>query len=186
MRSRKGQPVDQFLAQHGHNGTLLLNRFLDTVGNGTGTKNANGDYSLVEGIFRIDPPAGQVYHIRRMLVEVHDSAIANADDYGNIAGGLTNGVNLEIRDGSGTLHDFMDGIPVVRNSDWGHFCYDGTRRPSTGGGAETLNIRWSFDKAGQEVRLDGNLGEFLCVDLNDDLQGLIEHRFMVQGWVEIL
>ena len=60
-----------------------ISRFLDTNGNGTGTKNANGNYSGAAEIFYIQPPAGSRYQINRLIVEVEDAAGMIATEYGS-------------------------------------------------------------------------------------------------------
>jgi hypothetical protein len=51
-------------------------------------------------------------------------------------------------------------------------------------GDEMLQVRWTFAKSGAQLRLNGNNNERLEVVLDDDLDGLIEHYFMVQGVYE--
>jgi len=158
---------------------------LDTTGDGTGTTNANGDYSggglgLTE--FKIAPSAGQVFSIARMVVSLEDTKTLAANLYGKDIT-LANGIEVQVRNAAGALYDLTSGDPVITNADWGHFCYDvqvlnfGTN-PST----EHLVVRWTFAKSGQSLILDGNAGEYLAVLLNDDLTGLISHMFEVQGF----
>jgi len=161
----------------------LLSRFLDTNGDDTGTKNANGDYSGAEEIFYIQPGAAQVFRLARMIVSIEDTSGMAARDYGNITNGLTNGVQVRNQNDSGTLVDLTDGLPVQDNSSWGQFCYDVDLKTwSTGN--ELLVVRWTFSKFGQFVRLNGANNERLEVVLNDNLSGLVRHYFLVQGYIE--
>jgi hypothetical protein len=161
----------------------LLSRFLDTNGDGSGTKNANGNYSAAEEIFYIQPGAAQVFRIARMLVTIEDTNGMSATDYGNITSGLSTGVEIRVQDDSGTLVDLTDGLPVTNNAGWGSFCYDVDLKTwSTGN--ELLLVRWTFTKSGQYIRLRGANNERLEVVLNDQLTGLVGHYFLVQGYIE--
>ena len=166
--------------------TSYLYRFLDTDGDGTGTKTAVGDYSDDPGsgveIFYIAPPANTVYEIARIIPHVVDAGTFDSGSYGNGID-LTNGIVIRISDSSGVLVDLTDDLPVITNTDWGRLCYDVTRS-TFGTGNEYLHARWTFAKSGQPVRLVGDSGHKLEVVLNDDFSDLVEQYFMVQGIVK--
>lgn len=159
----------------------LVFQYLDTVGDGTGTKNANGDYSSGATQFYIAPGAGVVYDINRMIVTIQDGSGFRAERYGSFGAALTNGIRIEKQDNIGTtLLELDGGINVKSNGDWGRLCYDADLK-SWGAGNEFLNVRWTFTKAGGPLRLTGDDNDRLTVILNDDLTGLVEHYFMAQG-----
>jgi hypothetical protein len=161
-------------------------RILDTNGDGTGTTNAIGDYSGA-GIedFYVQPAAGTDLEISRLIIQVRDGAII-ADDYGNIAGGLTNGVRLlHVRQED--THDLDGGTAVKSNADWARLCHDSERK-AWGPGDEFLTVRYTFAKFTTDrespvggLRLIGHLGEKLIVRLNDNLGALVAHYFTVEG-----
>jgi len=162
---------------------LALFRYLDTVGDGTGTKNAIGDYSSAAQIFKIAPPANVTYRLARMLVTIEDTTGMTADEYGNIGSALSTGVVIRLQDDSGTLVDITDGLPIKTNAQWATHCFDVDikswgQTPSD----DLLVARWTFTKAGQFLRLTGD--QELQVVLNDDFTDLIAHYFVVQGYVE--
>ena len=157
-----------------------LYRYLDTDGDGTGTKNAIGNYSGAVEEFFIAPPASTVFEIHRMIVSIEDSANPSADVYGNLAAALTNGVSIKIKDASGDLVDLCDGVTIKANSHWSRICYDVTNL-NFGSGNDIVQVRWTFAKSGKPIYLDGDKGQYLSVDVNDDLTGLVSHYFMVQG-----
>lgn len=161
---------------------LRLDRYLDTSGDGTGTKSAIGNYSGGQEIFYIQPPAGTIYRLARMLVFVEDSGSFDSGSYGNGIV-LTNGIEVRVQDGSGTISDMTNGIPVKTNPHWKRLCYDAVRS-NYGTGNESLGVRWTFTKAGQFIRLDGDSNERLEVLLEDDFSGLVAHNFLVQGYIE--
>lgn len=84
----------------GGQGYAPLRQYLDTVGDGTGTINANGSYTPGSpGIFKIVPAAGQKFLIGRMVIGIFcASGSNNLDNYGGIAK-LTNGIKVELYKG---------------------------------------------------------------------------------------
>ena len=156
----------------------LISRFLDTNGDGSGTKNANGDYSGAAQAFFFDPEDNYV-NLTRMLICVVDTAGFQAEEYGNTGGVLANGIEVKLVDGSTTIVDFTDGLPVKTNSGWATFCHDAQLK-EWGAGDELLTIRWTFSKSGRPLELHGDLR--LEIVLNDDLTGLLGHYFVVQGF----
>ncbi len=162
---------------------ILEYRFLDINGDGTGTDNAIGNYSGAEEIFYIQPPAGTVYRIARMIVNIEDGPTMRAEHYGALGTALAVGVVLRVSDDSGVIMDITDDIPVTTNAQWAAMCFDIDLK-EWGAGDELLAVRWTFTKAGQFIRLDGDNNERLEIVLNDDLTGLVAHRFFIQGYVE--
>lgn len=160
----------------------MLRRFLDTNGDGSGTKNANGNYSSAEEIFYIQPPAHQNYLLYRMMAYVKDSGTFDSGSYGNGIT-LTNGIAVRVSDDSGVQHDLTDGVPVKTNPDWRQHCFDA--EPSSYGlGDEALGVRWTFTRGGPPILLEGANGDRLEVVLHDDFSGLITHTFKVEGVIE--
>ena len=159
--------------------TVSLYRFLDTNGDGTGTKNANGDYSSAAEDFYIQPGQYDKYEIARIIVEVEDTGGMRAERYGTLAAALTNGIKV-IHEVSGVEHELTDGIPITTNSAWSRLCYDVDVK-GWGAGNDLLTVRWTFEKAGQKLVLRGPDSNKLIVRCNDDMTGLDTHSFMVQG-----
>ena len=158
----------------------LISRFLDTNGDGSGTKNANGDYSgtgLGEEIFWFDPES-QYVDIARMIVTLEDTSGFQAQEYGNLGGALTNGIQARIQDDTGTIVDLTDSETIKTNAGWTAFCYDADVK-TWGAGNELLTVRWTFSKSGQFIKLHGD--QRFEIVLNDDFSGLIGHYFLVQG-----
>lgn len=164
----------------------ILNQFLDLSGNGTGNKNANGNYSALPTAFFIKPPTNKLYVIARMIVFIRDAGSLDSGKYGNNIN-LTNGILVQRKDGVGVLeNDFTDGVPIIKNTDWAKYCYD-LNLLNFGSGDEAYTVRWTFAATGQRgVVLNGAIGESFLVLLNDNFSGLLEHRFLVQGFIEDL
>jgi len=162
-------------------GEYILSRYLDTNGDGSGEKNAIGDYLTEEQIFFIQPPPEQTYKLKMLIVVVGDRGGMKAAEYGNLGGPLLTGITVRFADNYGARNDLTDGVPVVDNAHWGMICYDVDLK-SWGPGEEYLLARWTVGEGGRIPRLRGNRGERLEFVLNDDFTGLITHRFFVQGY----
>jgi len=160
----------------------MISRYADTVGNGTGTTNFNGDYSGAEEQAILAAGGKEDYVISRLIVSVEDTSSMQAQEYGNLAAALGTGIEVKhfASDGTTVLNDLTDGVPIKTNAQWGALCYDADVK-TWGAGNEMLLVRWTFAKAGQAgIHLDE--GQSLRVLLNDDLRGLLSHRFMFQGF----
>ncbi|MHC4316827.1 MAG: hypothetical protein ACYSW3_30670 [Planctomycetota bacterium] len=165
----------------------LISRVLDTVGDGSGTTDAIGNYAggSIED-FMIKPASDEVFVLTRMLIQVVDTTGMDADKYGNNIT-LTNGIHVLVTDGVGsTIMELTDpNNPIIANGDWGAFCYDVDVK-TWGTGNNHLLARWTFAKSGEDVYLRGHRGEQLVVRLNDDFSGLIHHHFVVQGYSQLV
>ena len=166
-------------------------RFLTTNGDGTGTKNAVGDYSGGGGTdFYIQPPAGQIFRIERMLVYFRgEKGKTTIDSYVNSAA-LTNGITVKELTGVDTvLIDYTNSTPIKRWGGWGRLAFDAD---ILGDADRTLTdsvglVRWTFSKAGYPLRLVGDNSDRLVIHLDDDFSvggKFYEHYFMVQGYIE--
>lgn len=169
----------KFFYEPDDNATALF-RFLDTNGDGTGTKNANGNYSVTADDFFIQPAAGEVFVLNRLIVELRDSQGIQAEEYGNLGSALSNGINIKVTDSSDVeILDLTDGLPVTTNAAWGRMSYDVDVK-SWGAGDEVLLCRWTFGASGRPLILKDQ--QKFKVTLNDNLTGLVAHYFMVQGY----
>ena len=160
-------------------------QFLDTNGDGSGNINFNGDYSSAQEIAFIQPGPDEVYRIERLIVTVRDAVGMSAEKYGSIMGGLTNGIQLRVRDDNEVRSNLTNGEPIKSNADWGSFCYDADVK-AWGAGDEFLLVRWTFSRTGFPLELRGKrlnnlVNERLEVLFDDDLTGLVAHKFQAQG-----
>ena len=160
-------------------GDKFISRYADTTGDGTGSPDAVGDYSAATTDFKITAQPGQTLSLGRMIVSIEDTAGMAAADYGNIAGGLTNGITVLILDDVGGTLSTLTPAAVQTNGDWAHVCYDANVL-TWGAGSEHFVVRWTFSNSGAAIQL--NPGQSLCIRCADDLTGLLVHRFLVQGY----
>ena len=156
-------------------------QFLDTVGDATGSFEANVDGSVTPVVFKLKPQnARQAILIHRMIVHIQDAATAfNASNYGGVStltNGLTGGIYRESDDS--VLSEISGGFTVKSNADWGALCFDAVPL-DFGSGSEFFQVRWTFTKAGAPLRIIP--GTYFGINVNDDLTGLTRHTFMMQG-----
>ena len=152
-----------------------LYQYLDTVGDGSGTTNANVDGSTpVE--FKLVP--ARSIAVTRMIVTIRDTGAFPGTGYGGIAGGLDPGLTITTKDSGGNVTDLCGGVPLVTTYDWNRMCYDGTSL-NVGGSDNYFHARWTFAKSGAPLHLES--GDSLIVTINDDCTGLVEHYFFIQA-----
>lgn len=155
-----------------------LFQFLDTVGDGTGDKNAISDYSSGQNFLLTCPANVSFIELYRGIVYIEDSGNFSSAGYGNLSG-LSNGIEARLEKIGETI-DLTDGQPIKTNAEWSKICYD-VNYVSFGSGNNALSVRWTFARAGAPFKLYP--GESLVFYLSDDLTGLVQHTFFIQGQI---
>lgn len=162
-----------------------LNRMLDTVGDGSGVTNANGDYTAAAALFTIAPGPGEIFEIAQLQVEIQTSGGGNTirpNRYADISGGLTSGVNIHTHNGLVVLRQITEASQPIRdNRDWVRNAYEVSTETDQANGF--MHVLWDFAKQDAKIVIDGDASEELRVRLNDNFTGLIGHTFTVRGIV---
>lgn len=166
-----------FNLTHGYSHDFLF-RYLDTVGDGSGVKNAIGNYSAAPVEFKIVPPAGQAYGINRLVVTISGTGL-DSGRYGN-ALDLVNGIEVHLVKDNEVIVDLTDKIPILTNSDWSRVAHN-INYVAFGQGNEYTTVLWDFSASGEQIWLTGDENEYLRVLLNDNFTGMSSHYFHVQG-----
>lgn len=152
---------------------------LDTVGDGSGATNANGNYSVTPQNFRRNIPNGFNYALIRITTVLGVSSPMTINGYGNIVAALTNGLlfNGQINGSS-----FSNTGSVVRTN--AEFA---VRSTSTDVFQLTANdfMFQAYQDLSQfgngPIILRGNLGDFVQYTLNDNFSTLAQQRFSLTG-----
>jgi len=153
----------------------LISQYLS---NGT-TTSANGNYSAA-GDDEFFYQATEASSIHRLIVSAYDTAGMQAQEYGNIGAALGEGILVYHKGVAGdTIVDLTGGVPITTNAEWGALCYDVDVK-TWGSGNELLVVRWTFANTGVPLILEK--GERISVLVRDDLTGLLEQRFLIQGF----
>ena len=172
-------PQNSLAGPQGH----IVNRYLRLSGSALETNNANGNYSTNTGSFFISPPAGEIWRVHRMLINIlNTSSATNIDQYAGVAT-LTNGIQIKVI--NGTTQDLTNNDPITKLTDWAAYCYDlDLKNKVNNGNTCYAGVRWTFANSGQEIRLIGDNDDRIEVICRDDLSDLTEHRFLIQGYKE--
>lgn len=156
-------------------------RFLDTVGDGSGSAEANVNGSVTPVVFKMQPAAGEVHQIHRLIVHYRDTGAFDAEKYGNgiIA---TNGVLVQILNTAddSVKTDLTGGLPILVNAHWARLSYD-VRIDTYGTGDEYLTARWTFSRSGGPLSISED--EYFAVTIQDDFRNLVDQSYMLQGRV---
>ena len=155
-----------------------LYQFADTVGDGTGTTNANVD-GTTPVVFKVVATGGKFYRINRLIFSITDtSASVVATNYGGLSQ-LGNGIAVGVYDTSDTvILDLCSGLPIKNNSDWGRMCFD--IQWMDFGSDIGVYGRWTFGKDLRKA-LVLEPGQYLGIKVSDDLTGLLTHYFSIRG-----
>lgn len=159
----------------------LLNRYLDTVGDGTGTKNARTNAATN---FLIKPTTTQTFIIHRLIVVVEDTGALNAAGYGALAA-MTTGLGLSLI-GTGPLGtiDLLDGIKIKRHYDWLRNPHKAPHVDTTALGGVSGNQFIAEVVFPEPLVLNGKYAQYLQVSVPaEDLTGLDQHYFIARGTI---
>jgi len=160
---------------------LKSGSMVEVTGSATATSGSPDYYSYA-------PASGEVVRISQLTMQMEISGAFGAGFYGDITGGLVNGLELQIMSGSDSdwtqIQNLSSAHPIQKNIDWGHFCYDIQFITTLNTGSEFALARWRFEDAGAPLRLDANNNEALVLIVRDDLSTLTSHQFSVQGIIE--
>lgn len=133
--------------------------------------------------YRLTPNSNQTVHLVRYIFSMTHSTAGDLGLFGNITA-LTNGVTVRRYDGaSGTYKTFTH---WNSNADIKDDMYDlefDTR--SGGGGAYGTSGRGSIkDGTGAVPKLDGSVGDYMEILIQDDITGLVRFQIKGQGHIE--
>ena len=157
----------------------LFIRRLDTVGDGSGAFNMAVNGSVTPVVFKVAPPAGEIWRIATWNLYVQDAGTFDASKWGN---GITmnNGITLELVD-SGVMPLLQ--FPVKTSGDVAAIA-ENINFITIGTGDNIMTAIWSFVSSGQYLVLDGDKGEALQVTVRDNLTGLSSQYIQVSGYKE--
>lgn len=157
-----------------HQHTFWSSRFLDTVGDGSGSIDAavNGSGTPVD--FSYICPAGRICYVNMLIVGVVTDGKINSGEYGNVTA-LTNGVTAWFKEKEGDpLINRTIQLPVKLTTDWQMYSHD-LKISNFGVGNETLTVKHDFRTAGAPlIMLPG--GQY-TIRIADDLSDLVNHYF---------
>jgi len=132
----------------------------------------------------IAPAAGTIYRIAKLALIISDTTGFTSVKYGTLSA-LSNGVTVKELEGATLKTDFTDSVPILDNV--GIVQAFGPMTVTSWGSGNDIGVATlDFRGFGQMIRLVGDDSGKLAVNLNDDLTGLLVHRFMAYGYTEKL
>lgn len=142
--------------------------FVEFVRNG-GSAEMNVDGSTTSVSFTLTVPANETWYIRGLGFNLADSNIANINNFGNIAGPLTNGLLIELSY-NGTTHTITN---LKTNTALLHNFHE------VGADIFTATI-FGFMPLDPSMTLE--TGDFVRATVRDNLTGLDQCRLSYHGW----
>lgn len=131
-------------------------------------------------VYFIAPPPGEVWHITRLLFSIVHGTAGDLGLFGNLPA-LVNGVVLRAKVSGqyGTLTNWKTNADMKTDM----FDVEFDLR-SGGGGNYGTSGRGTFTEAGAVLRLDGDQGDQVEVDVQDDITALDFFAMKMQGHLE--
>ena len=161
--------------------SLLLNRPLSDTGLPGGNLNINGDGSSTPIDYYVEALAGERLLVARAIIHILAATDIDAREYGDIGGGLANGIDLFIRR-SGISIKVSNDLPIKINEDWGRWDFDSV--PIKVGPTNKTPVwqsRWTFTRYGSPWGIVLEEGDRIGIRLNDNLGTLTEQTVIIQG-----
>jgi hypothetical protein len=157
-----------------------LYRLLDSVGNGAGTKAMN---TTADKYF-LTPGATEIFVIQRVIFSYSDTKNWEDDYFAKFGAALTNGIKICVENATpAVVLDFLDGVPIKANRDFGRLCYDYTVQDYGVTTDHSMAVRWTLLKdLGEPLILEGSRTHRLVVETQDDMSGLSSMYVSARGY----
>lgn len=145
--------------------------FFDTVGDGTGTRSFNADFSAVAGFGRVIVPIDKSYAVSGFTLSFSWSeaipTITDLQKFANLV--LTNGINI-VYSAGGTLVTVPE-APILSTAELITEAsqFDIITQDVTGASGYTVNVSVVF---GDLVVLTGTSGDYFSIELHDNFSTL--------------
>jgi len=148
------------------------------VTSGQRNMNVNGSVTpVIFGVRNTDEAIGATFDITRIIFKCYTTGTNDLSKFGDIAGGLTNGIVLRKVDG-----EFRNIFNAKTNGDLKNIMFDFDIEPAQGSAQDGFTGRLTFagqNKIGVTVRLMP--GEDLQMIIQDDLTTLILFNVLLEG-----
>jgi len=146
----------------------------DTEGSATVITNIGQNVAAAN--YMVWPGLTKTAYIRKIIVAVSDDDCTDAAKFGNITA-LTTGLNINVCNYDGTVKKKLVG-PIKTNLE---LCALGLCEIQAGTN-DTLQVVFDIAEGmGQEIAVSGPLGEYIEVDINDNLNGIAVMYVTAQG-----
>ena len=152
-----------------------LEQLFSTGGDGSGIT----EMAAAAAVYKVVPPPGYTYELHRMNMVMEDATKFSGDLYGGISA-LTNGIVITTEGRKGVITNHTP-QPIKKSGHWSLVAGVDMAMTDFATGNDLITIRWTFTKGGGVIKLVGNKGEYMQVNVQDTLAGLVSHIIQVQG-----
>jgi hypothetical protein len=151
--------------------------FVETTA-GSDTRVTDMGQNVAAADYKYRPTEAYCAYLRRLTFVLCDDDVTDASKFGNLTA-LTNGLNIQIRKADGTVRKTLNGLDAIKTN---AMLQSLGLTEITAGTIDTLQIDWDLvESFGGEIPVDGKTGEYLCVDINDNLNGISPFVCRVHG-----
>lgn len=174
------ETIDEASA-YGDTGAKVFRQRMDTVGDGSGTKDLSG----VADEYFIAPVSGEQIIINAMRIIIQDTGDMPWDEFAAEGGALATGCLLKIKQVNAPTNitvvvDLTDGAPIVCNADL--LSIGNVSLSSGGAGISILTCDVDFrELLGYPLRLNGTDNQVLSFEVKDNLAGLDKMEIWCSG-----
>lgn len=156
--------------------SLHIFQNVSSGGDGAGVINLIG---AAPAAYTVTPGSGNKIVLTRLNMLQVDGNFNSAAGYG-AGSALTNGITITVENAGGVIKNYTP-EPIKTTYEWSLLA--GVDASTIGGaGADANLVRWTFNRGGGNITLDGDKGEFLKVDFADVMSFMTIIRIMVQGY----
>jgi len=155
-------------ARGGERNPEFYTRFLDTIGDGTGSIDMNIDGSVTPVDFMVTCPPNRKIKGFSFAIIIKDLDVWGDDRYGGLDP-LPNGVTGFLQRVGEPRQDWFAQLPVRTNTDWLTYCHASTNSQFE----KSVRFEYDFRKEGPGLHLYP--GDYGGISINDDLTLLDGH-----------
>lgn len=161
---------------------VYFSRFMDTVGDATGTveQAVNGSVTPVE--FCVTAPSGYAYIVHALTITYAVTGKLDSGGYGN-GSALTNGVAVYEKNPDGSVkRDATFQLPIKSNVTWSAYSFNSSSL-TFGSGDESLSFKYDFIDDSAPIVLSP--GQSYCLKVQDDLSAVCNNHYARVGMVKV-
>lgn len=138
----------------------------------------NADGSTTPIAFNVVASTGKKFFIHEIVIIMEDQNI-NYQKFGGIAGGLTNGLDVEVKEGGEAARDVTAFGAVKNNAQFG---LAGSGLQLTASSTDLLVVDFNIAGRGTTFELVDSNSDFFRVTVNDDLTAIDNFKVVAQGY----
>lgn len=163
-------------------GTAIVYRDVRLEDSG-GSVNMDVDGSSTPVNFDFAPSAGEVWYLEAVVILIVDPGGTDWDEFGSLGSELTNGVDLLIK-----THGTEYTVGNHKNNADLVLCFseNGLIPPGSAAFLDDDDIFRGSKNFRHAIKLDGDLGDYVRMKVQDDLENLEAFRAYVRVWKEVV